>query len=144
MSAKRNSVASVIDDLARLTEASPTYVEKIRALLEKRGVSLEQDAAPFLDALEEVFIRQQAIRENVAEARDNLARLRHHLGALGARYDEPLERIEGVQESLHRQLSVIREANERLRSAVAGTRSGSAAPRRTKFATMVPGPEELH
>lgn len=138
MRPKRNSVTCVIDDLARLTEASQGYVEKIRLLLERRGVSMDDDAGPYLEVLEDVFIRQQAIRENVAEARDNLARLQTQLTSLGRRCDEPLDRIDRVQESLLQQLETMRDAGRRLRDAI------DPAARRDEpkaCGLLVPGPD---
>lgn len=138
MASKRNSVTCVIDDLARLTEASPGYVDKIRLLLERRGVSMDDDAGPYLDVLEDVFIRQQAIRENVAEARDNLARLQSQLTSLGRRCDEPLDRIDRVQQSLLQQLETMRDAGRRLREVLdpAGRREEPPGA-----GLLVPGPD---
>jgi hypothetical protein len=55
-----------IDDhilcLARLTGASETFVCEVRALFIRRGIALDSNAAPYLAALEDAFLREERTR----------------------------------------------------------------------------------
>jgi hypothetical protein len=51
-----------IQCLARLTGAPDAFVGEVRALFRRRGISLAADAAPFLAALEDAFLREERMR----------------------------------------------------------------------------------
>ena len=48
--------------LARLTGASETFVCEVRALFLRRGIALDSNAAPYLAALEDAFLREERTR----------------------------------------------------------------------------------
>ncbi len=69
------SIASLIEELAKRTGASEAYVEKVRALLARRGISLQEDCAPYRAALEHAFRRQEEIRRQVQQVAEQISRL---------------------------------------------------------------------
>jgi hypothetical protein len=56
------SIADQIDCLARLTGAPRSFVDQVRDLFTRKGISLDEDSTPYLAALEEAFIREESIR----------------------------------------------------------------------------------
>jgi hypothetical protein len=72
---ERKSVAALIEELARKTGASEAYVTKVRALLARRGIRLDEDAAPYRAALEHAFRRQEEIRRQVHQVAEQISRL---------------------------------------------------------------------
>lgn len=69
------SIAALIEELAKKTGASDAYVEKVRALLARRGISLQEDCAPYRAALEHAFRRQEEIRRQVQQVAEQITRL---------------------------------------------------------------------
>ncbi len=53
MQRTEKNIAELILELARKTGASDSYVGKVRALLQQRGISLDEDSAPYRAALAE-------------------------------------------------------------------------------------------
>jgi len=76
MSEEPKSILKSIEDLARITEAPQAFVEQVRTLFRSKGISLEDDAAPYHGALVEAFRREHAIRKSTLQAKDDLVRLR--------------------------------------------------------------------
>jgi hypothetical protein len=62
------SIAEQIDCLARLTDAPESFVSQVRELFERKGISLDEDAAPYVRALEEAFVREESIRIGAQQA----------------------------------------------------------------------------
>jgi hypothetical protein len=62
MSGEPRTIDDHILCLARLTGASETFVCEVRALFVRRGISLEANAAPYLSALEDAFLREERTR----------------------------------------------------------------------------------
>ena len=56
------TIAEHIDTLARLTGAPESFVLQVRELFSRKGIPLEADAAPYVEALEEAFVREERIR----------------------------------------------------------------------------------
>jgi hypothetical protein len=57
-----------IDELARLTAAPSALVEEIRAIFARRGISLEEDALPYVEILDETFVRAAELDREGIEA----------------------------------------------------------------------------
>src|SRR5262245_34603442 len=72
MRSRKVSLEESIEALARKTGASPSFVEKVRALFLGRGVDLEDSAEPYVPALEEAFRRHARMRSRLEEARETL------------------------------------------------------------------------
>jgi len=62
MNFEAKSIADQIDCLARLTGAPQSFVDQVRDLFTRKGISLDEDSTPYLGALEEAFIREESIR----------------------------------------------------------------------------------
>ena len=84
--------------LASETGASPSFVEKVRALFLGRGIDLEDSAEPYTDALNEAFRRHASIRERIDEARGSLGRLHANITELGEVFQDHLARLRGMRE----------------------------------------------
>jgi hypothetical protein len=141
------SIAEQIDCLARLTGAPITFVDQVRQLFLTKGISLEDEATPFLAALEEAFRREETIRCSTRRARQNLTKIHDNFRKVGKAYVEQLAQLKKIQSSLQ-------DHSRRLRRKL-------APPRRTTQVTitgdhrtlvtrqereelpMVPGPEEV-
>lgn len=84
--------------LASETGASPSFVEKVRALFLGRGIDLEDSSEPYTAALNEAFQRHSAIRERLDEARESLVRLHTNIAELGEVFQNHLSRLRGLRE----------------------------------------------
>ena len=56
------SIADQIQALAQLTGAPESFIAQVRALFERKGISLLTDSAPYINALEHAFRREHSIR----------------------------------------------------------------------------------
>ncbi|HXV76259.1 MAG TPA: hypothetical protein VD788_08065 [Candidatus Polarisedimenticolaceae bacterium] len=131
------SIGDQIHCLARLTGAPESFVYQVRALFTRKGISLEDDAAPYRRALEEAFVREECIRIG-AEAPAAVSKV--------VSDDDPAA-------SYRREVNRLRRAQAQLRgrrrraipgAAVAfGTSGRSLVTRQQREdLPMVPGPEE--
>src|SRR5262245_49989777 len=68
------SIGRTIDELARLTGAPALLVEEIRGIFVRHGISLDADALPYAEILEETFTRVVLLERDGARAHDALAR----------------------------------------------------------------------
>lgn len=84
--------------LASETGASPSFVEKVRALFLGRGIDLEDSSEPYTAALREAFHRHSAIKERLGEARESLVRLHTNIAELGEVFQDHLSRLRGMRE----------------------------------------------
>ena len=76
MSERRpKSIAEEIEILARLTGASPVFVEQVRTLFTSKAIGLDEAVDPFLTALEEAFRREEEIRASSERARQSLSKV---------------------------------------------------------------------
>lgn len=87
------SIADHIECLARITGAPISFVDQVRALFLAKGISLEQAATPFIEALEEAFRREECIRSSTYRARQNLAKLQENFQKIGRAYVEQLANV---------------------------------------------------
>ena len=69
MNFESKSIGDQIDSLATITGAPESFVDQVRELFTRKGISLEDDCAPYLRALEEAFIREESIRAGASTAR---------------------------------------------------------------------------
>jgi hypothetical protein len=124
MNFEAKSIGDQIDCLARLTGAPQSFVEQVRDLFTRKGISLDEDSTPYLRALEEAFIREESIRVGSTAARRGAAAV--------------------VPPRSRERWRPARSAGE----GRAATRFVSAAPalvtrRQHEEPPLVPGPEEL-
>jgi hypothetical protein len=86
MEAPSRSIADHIESLARLTGAPRAFVVQVRELFERKGISLESDAAPYARALDEAFTRERSIRSDAGRSRDGFDRIRRECDRVGRRF----------------------------------------------------------
>jgi uncharacterized coiled-coil DUF342 family protein len=98
MGSRKITLEESIVRLASETGASPSFVEKVRALFLGRGIDLEDSSEPYAAALTEAFRRHSTIRERLDEARESLVRLHANIAEMGEHFQNHLSRLRGVRE----------------------------------------------
>jgi hypothetical protein len=94
------SIAEQIDCLARMTGAPTSFVDQVRQLFTGKGISLADDSAPYVRALEEAFIREESIRASAEQTRIGIASSVTDFKKIGQNYVQQLERLRRVQAGL--------------------------------------------
>ena len=125
MRSRKVTLEESIVRIASETAASPSFVEKVRALFLGRGIDLEDSSEPYTAALNEAFRRHSAIRERLDDARESLVRLHTNIAELGAVFQDHLSRLRSLRERTGapvQTLYVVRGESDR---------------------SVVPGPEEI-
>lgn len=98
MRSRKVTLEESIVKLASETGASPSFVEKVRALFLGRGIDLEDSSEPYTAALNEAFQRHSAIRERIGDARESLVRLHTNIAEMGEVFHDHLTRLRGLRE----------------------------------------------
>ena len=98
MRSRKVTLEESIVRLASETGASPSFVEKVRALFLGRGIDLEDSSEPYTAALSEAFQRHSTIRERLDEARESLVRLHTNIAEFGEVFQDHLSRLRGLRE----------------------------------------------
>jgi len=98
MRSRKVTLEESIVRLASETGASPSFVEKVRALFLGRGIDLEDSSEPYTAALSEAFHRHSTIRESLDDARESLVRLHTNIAELGEVFHDHLSRLRGMRE----------------------------------------------
>ena len=106
------SISEHIDCLARMTGASEPFIAQVRALFEKKGISLDAEATPYLNALEEAFRREENVRTSSARARQNLSKLQNNFNKVGKAYVSQVERLRQIQNTLQGQADRLRKSKK--------------------------------
>jgi len=143
-----NTIAEHIDCLARLTGAPASFIEQVRALFVMKGISLDEQAEPFLEALEEAFRREECIRASADRARQNLTKIQDSFRKVGKAYVEQLSQLKKIKSSLQKQSSQVRrEAIQSRPKTTRVTIKGNHRSYVTKPVRedipLVPGPKEI-
>ncbi len=135
------TLADQIDRLARHHRVPESFVESIRSSFERKGISLAEDAGPYLPILEETFARHAQVTAATARSREGLRRLDENFRRLADGWRRQLERLREVKASLEEQRARIEANTRRLREELAGrpaARPGRPFPARP--AARHPGP----
>ena len=140
------SIAEQIDCLARLTGAPTNFVDQVRQLFTRKGISLEEDSSPYVKALEEAFIREESIRACAEQARPSLASSATDFKKIGKTYVQQLERLRRVQAGLRDRRKHSRKTG--LESTTVPidpeiSERSLVTRQQHEDLPMVPGPEEL-
>ena len=98
MRSRKVTLEESIVRLASETGASPSFVEKVRALFLGRGIDLEDSSEPYTAALSEAFRRHSTIRERIDDARESLVRLHGNIVEMGEVFQDHLARLRGLRE----------------------------------------------
>ena len=109
-----SSLDANISALAADSGAPASFVAKIRALFEGKGISLERRAGPYLGALREAFRREETLRRLSQRSQGALERARDDLGRLDLQWERQLGQLRDLQHSLQRQTRGLRDAVEKL------------------------------
>lgn len=115
MSDATKTIHDSIHDLARATKAPDAFVDQVRSLFTSKGISLGDDSAPYLAALEEAFRRERAIRKSTLNAKRNLTRLQDRFSNLGNSYRRQVTQLSRIRESLEKQSRLIEDRSARLK-----------------------------
>lgn len=137
------SIVWQIERLARETAAPTSFVEQVHAFFHAKGISLSDDAEPYLVALEEAFQLEETVRRNTRWARENLVRLQECVRLVGATYQQQLGQLRRVRDSLDQQGRLVREGAQRLRELSRSATQGRTAISGPKGTFLVPGPRDL-
>ena len=141
------SIEEHIECLARLTGAPASFVGQVKSLFATKGISLAEDATPYLTALEEAFRREESIRANSQRARESVSRVENSFNTVGREYVKQLDRLKQVQSSLRggegrkSRGSAKKVAGNELRIPGGDHRTYITAPQKDQM-PMVPGPTE--
>ena len=98
MTVDPKSIQQEIDCLARLTGAPPSFVMQVKVLFSSKGIPLESDAGPYVDALEEAFRREERIRHTSQRARESLDRVSENFSRVGRAYTRTLRKLKRPDE----------------------------------------------
>jgi hypothetical protein len=138
---KAKSLAARIEELARQTGASPSYVKKVRSLFLRKGIPLDTDGSPYQAALEEAFFRQETMRRNVTQAAESLAQIHDQLALLGRTRAEDVAKLREIQQTLEQQHRVIQETTQLLKRSPLYPAERTPMVRGDLDLPMVPGPK---
>ena len=123
------SLGASIAVLAADTGAPASFVAKIKALFQGKGISLDRRVGPYLEALREAFRREEDLRRITERSHHALQRASRDLGRLDAQWEHQLGQLRDLQHALQQQKRRLSEGVQRLR-----------APART---VLCPGSVEL-
>ena len=140
------SIAEQIDCLARLTGAPSSFVDQVRELFTRKGLSLEDDSGPYVRALEEAFIREESIRASAQQARTGLVNVGTDFKKVGKAYVQQIERLRRVQTGLREKRkgsanSVPESTTVSIDPEISGR--GLVTRQQHEDMPMVPGPEDV-
>jgi len=134
-----------IECLARLTEAPESFVGQVKVLFLNKGIDLEEDATPYLKALEEAFKREEAIRSSSRRVKRQVATTQQNFRQIGRDYVTQLERLKKIRTDLQQNNRTLRSGSSESKLTevrIPGNhRSFVTNPQRDQM-PMVPGPEE--
>lgn len=146
MSYLPKSISEHIECLARLTGAPESFVIQVKELFSRKGIALDEEAEPYLKALEEAFRREECIRFGARRAQQNISTLQENFQKIGRAYVEQLSQLRKIKVSLK---VPARRAGDRGKG-VTSTRITIKGGERTLVTRtereelqMVPGPQEL-
>lgn len=146
MNHDNKSIAEQIESLARLTGAPESFVDQVRELFTRKGISLDEDSAPYMKALEEAFIREESIRASARQARTAMTAPGTDFRKIGKVYVQQLERLRRAQAGRRgrRRASGSSETDTEKPAVEVGPSSqGLVTRQQNEDLPMVPGPEDL-
>lgn len=120
------TLGEAIDEFARETGAPDSLVQSVTALFTGKGIALDDDAAPYVEALREAFLCDARLRAATGRAKEQLAELQ--------------DRLLRLQESWERQFTELDRVKATLGTALENARR---ARRTADPGAIVPGPREL-
>lgn len=148
MNYEPKTICDHIDCLARLTGAPDSFVVQVKELFGRKGISLQEDAEPYLKALDEAFRREETIRASAVRARQNLSSMHENFQKIGRAYVDQLSRqrkpAAEVHDSARRQrtkTSASRPTAHQI--TIQGDHRTYVTRTEREELPMVPGPDEM-
>ena len=135
------TIAEQIDCLARLTNAPSSFVGQVRELFSRKGISLDDDATPYLKALEEAFRREEVIRTNARRAERERKKVNASVQRIGNEYAKQIRRLKQTRRSLRKAAEGARSNSVQV--AIPGNHRTFVTPPQREDIPMVPGPDDL-
>lgn len=139
------TIEEQIECLARLTEAPESFVGQVKVLFLNKGIALEEDATPYIKALEEAFKREEAIRSSSQKVKQQVANTQKNFRQIGRDYVTQLERLKKIRTDLQQTNRAVRAGSSESKLTevrIPGNhRSFVTGPQRDQM-PLVPGPEE--
>jgi hypothetical protein len=138
------TISEHIECLARMTGAPDSFVDQVRTLFSSKGISLEDDATPYVSALDEAFTREECIRSTTYRAHKSVVKLQSDFSRIGKAYVEQMKQTRRTQSGMRELSKKARElsAGKRTHVVISGDhRTYVTRPQRDTF-PMVPGPKE--
>lgn len=146
MTRSRFTLARQIDELARLTSAPASLVEEIRAIFARRGISLDEDALPYADILDETFSRAAEIDREGTEAHEGFRTLEENSRRFADACQELYGQLSAMEDFLRgTPRPTAAETAKRRRQArdrAAARRAAAAKPERPFFVILTPSDPE--
>ncbi len=141
MNIEPKSIEQQIECLAKLTGAPESFIGQVKNLFHRKGIDLAEDAAPYIQALEEAFRREHTIRTSSQRSRLEPNSPKHFdkIGKAYVRRAEKLPRLDGSVASSRR-----KGAGKASRSVtIEGDHRTYVTPTQQDEVTMVPGPDDV-
>jgi len=140
------SIEEQIECLARLTGAPESFVGQVKVLFLNKGIALDEDATPYVNALEEAFRREEAIRAGARRTRENVTRLQGNVGKIGRAYVRQIERLKKIQAGLRGAPGPLRRIEHTRAAAtevsIPGDHRSFVTRLEQEHMPMVPGPSD--
>jgi hypothetical protein len=148
------TIADLIDHVSRRTGASEPFTEQVRELFLKKGITLDSNAGPYYQAIEEAFNREQTIRATSQRAKENIQQLRQNFSKIGTAYSNQLDQLKKIQSKLQAQTRRMMKQQRPVTPTAGSKGSGQSVairgdhrsyvtrPEREEL-PLVPGPKEL-
>jgi len=111
----RTTIDERIRALARSTDAPEAFQEQVRSLFRRKGISLDENAGPYVRALREAFRREARIRRSTVDATRTIGKLQGHFRGIGSSYRKQLDQLRRIQSALERRAEALEAAGARLR-----------------------------
>jgi len=148
MTLRPRSIEEHIRCLARLTGAPDGFVGQVRELFSKKGISLDEDATPYLRALDEAFLREESIRCRSQVARSKLCEMKENFRRIEETYHRQMDRLKDAQQRLRaqsQQLTLLHRSGPNAKPVeilVPGDHRSLITNQQSEILPMVPGPED--
>jgi hypothetical protein len=137
MARAEQTIAELIEELARETEAPASFVDQVSTLFAQKGIPLDTDGSPYADAIRQTFLSDAQLRASTARARAHLGELKDRMQRLGEAWERQLGEVSRIKASLEQRLLEAR------RHAMWVRARGAAVVETAPRPFIVPGPKDL-
>ncbi len=138
MTINPKSIAEHIDCLAKLTGAPDSFIDQVKDLFARKGISLDDEATPYLRALEEAFRREETIRSTSLRARRTVSAMQRNFTKMGQAYVRQAENLRNGQAK-----PAPRPMDKRRTVTVRGDHRSLVTRAQRELMPLVPGPSDI-